>query len=98
MIKQRIIIREYARLTTANVLPTLDLAQLPFSAFDWLCRLSASFNRNGAPLLQVEDRSTLKWDSYVGVLQSPCGTQIEILPKVHDTEAEASKTRRLLCK
>lgn len=48
-------VREYARLTTAAVAPgNLDCAQISESAFDWLCELSASFNRNGAVLLQVE--------------------------------------------
>ena len=98
MIGHHITIREYARLTTAEVEPSLDLAQLTTSAFDWLCELSASFNRNGATLLQVEGRRALKWDSYVGVLETPCGTRLEILPKHHEQDDCLIKSRQLLRK
>ena len=84
--KATVTIREYARLTTAEVEPTLDVAQLSQSAFDWLCELSASFSRNGATLLQVDGRHALKWDSYVGVVETPCGTRLEILPKHHEQD------------
>ncbi|MFM4915615.1 McrC family protein [Aeromonas dhakensis] len=92
-------VREYARLTTAAVAPgNLDCAQISESAFDWLCELSASFNRNGAMLLQVEGRRALKWDSYVGVLETPCGTRLEILPKHHEQDDCLLKSRALLRK
>ncbi|RMH83082.1 restriction endonuclease [Pseudomonas sp. AOB-7] len=91
-------IREYARLTTAEVDPSLDLAQVSASAFEWLCELSASFNRNGATLLQVDGRRALKWDSYVGVLETPCGTRLEILPKHHEQDDCLAKSRQLLRK
>lgn len=91
-------IREYARLTTAEVDPSLDLAQVSVSAFEWLCELSASFNRNGATLLQVDGRRALKWDSYVGVLETPCGTRLEILPKHHEQDDCLAKSRQLLRK
>ena len=98
MIRTLITIREYARLTTEAVQPSLDEAQVSASAFDWLCELSASFSRNGATLLQVEGRRSLKWDSYVGVLETPCGTRLEILPK-HFDEADCKiKSRTLLRK
>ncbi|KSC58732.2 restriction endonuclease [Pseudomonas aeruginosa] len=90
--------REYARLTTAEVEASLDLAQVSPSAFDWLCELSASFNRSGATLLQVEGRRALKWDSYVGVLETPCGTRLEILPKHHERDDCLVKSRQLLRK
>jgi len=97
-VSELITIREYARITTEAVQPSLDEAQVPDSAFDWLCELSASFNRNGATLLQVEGRRSLKWDSYVGVLETPCGTRLEILPK-HLEEADCKiKSRALLRK
>ncbi|HHM7858329.1 TPA: McrC family protein [Pseudomonas aeruginosa] len=92
-------VREYARLTTVAVAPgNLDCAQISESAFDWLCELSASFNRNGATLLQVEGRRALKWDSYVGVLETPCGTRLEILPKHHERDDCLVKSRQLLRK
>ena len=96
--KTVITIREYARLTTAQVESSLDLAQVSSSAFDWLCELSASFSRGGATLLQVEGRRSLKWDSYVGVLETPCGTRLEILPKHHEQDDCLVKSRQLLRK
>ncbi len=98
MASQHVTIREYARLTTAAVEPSLDLAQVSPSAFDWLCELSARFNKNGPPLLQVEGRQALKWDSYVGVLETPCGTRLEILPKHHEQDDCLIKSRQLLRK
>jgi 5-methylcytosine-specific restriction enzyme subunit McrC len=90
-----ITIREYAQLTTKSVEPSLDMAQVSASAFDWLCELSAGFNRSGATLLQVEGRQSLKWDSYVGVLETPCGTRLEILPK-HFEQGDCIKQSRAL--
>jgi 5-methylcytosine-specific restriction enzyme subunit McrC len=77
----RVTVREYARLTTESVQTSLDCAQVSVSAFDWLCELSASFRKSGATLLMVEGRRSLKLDNYVGVIETPCGTQLEILPK-----------------
>jgi len=91
-------IREYGRLTTAAVTSSLDEAQVTVSAFDWLCELSTRFNKNGARLLQVEGRQSLKWDSYVGVVETPCGTRLEILPKHTEQDYCEKSSRALLCK
>ena len=98
--KAVIVVREYARITTEKVAPSLYQAQVSASAFDWLCNLQASFSKAGASLLQVENRRWLKLDSYVGVLQTPCGTVIEILPKVTEnvSETAAKDSRGLLIK
>lgn len=93
-----ITIREYGRLTTAPVVNSLDQAQVPASAFDWLCELSAGFHKNGARLLQVEGRHSLKWDSYVGVVETPCGTRLEILPKHTEQGYCATRSREMLRK
>ena len=93
-----ITVREYARLTTEAVTPSLDLAQVSPSAFDWLCELSARFSLSGATLLQVEGRRSLKWDSYVGVLETPCGTRLEILPKHFERGDCVLQSRQLLRK
>ncbi len=80
--KATLTVREYARLTTSHVPnPTLDLAQVSASAFDWLCEQSSKFSKAGAALVQIEGRRLLKLDNYVGALETPCGTRIEILPK-----------------
>lgn len=94
-----VIIREYARLTTSPVpAGDLDCVCISTSAFDWLCELSASFNRSGAKLLQIEGRRSLKWDSYVGVLETPCGTRLEILPKHFENGDCIKQSRALLRK
>lgn len=98
--KSVIVVREYARITTEKVEPSLYQAQVSATAFDWLCSLQASFSKAGATILQVENRRWLKLDSYVGVLQTSCGTVIEVLPKITEDvgEAAAYESRDLLIK
>lgn len=97
--RDRIVVREYALLTTSHVAqPSLDQAQISRTAFDWLCQLAAGFRRSGAQLLQVDGRQWLRLDSHVGVLESPCGQVIEILPKHHDDGDCEKSARQLLCK
>lgn len=92
-----ITVREYARLTTERVEePSLDQAQVPVSAFDWLCRLNSGFSRAGASLIQIEGRRWLRLDSYVGVLETPCGTRLEILPKHMEDDHDPTVSRALL--
>ncbi|MBX8499872.1 McrC family protein [Pseudomonas lijiangensis] len=95
--KTTLTVREYARLTTSHVLnPSLDRAQVSASAFDWLCEQSSKFSKVGAALVQIEDRRWLKLDNYVGVLETPCGTRIEILPKHFDKGDCIQQSRALL--
>ncbi|WP_085663221.1 McrC family protein [Pseudomonas sp. B5(2017)] len=96
--KTTVTIREYARLTTQEVQPSLDLAQVSQSAFDWLCDFSGCLEASGASVLKLTNRRTLKWDSYVGVLETPCGTRLEILPKHHEEDGCVAKSRQLLRK
>lgn len=93
-----ITVREYARLTTEPVSPSLDCAQVSPSAFDWLCELNASFSKSGAALVQQDGRRALKLDSYVGVLETPCGTRLEILPKHFDDGDCIARSRELLAR
>ncbi|UZJ61777.1 McrC family protein [Pseudomonas sp. KU26590] len=97
MIKN-IVVREYARLTTDEVENSLDRACISASAFDWLCKINASFTKAGSTLVQVEGRRWLKLDSYVGVVETPCGTRIEILPKNTDRTDCLDESRQLLRK
>jgi 5-methylcytosine-specific restriction enzyme subunit McrC len=95
-----IVVREYARLTTDAVIGGLDEAAVSPSAFEWLCNLSAGFTKAGASLLQLENRRWLRLDSFVGVLETPCGTVLEILPKhtEDDGPTAAASSRKLLIK
>jgi 5-methylcytosine-specific restriction enzyme subunit McrC len=91
-----ITVREFARLTTAEVTsPTLDRAQVTASAFDWLCQLRTSIGSTGFVFATLEDRRAIRLDSFVGVLETPCGTRIEILPKIA-SEDSATDSREIL--
>ncbi|ANF83228.1 restriction endonuclease (plasmid) [Acinetobacter sp. NCu2D-2] len=77
-------VREYAFISVAyEGCPTssLDHAYIPEKAFEHLCDLSASFSKHGAKVFELAGRRKLKLDQYVGVIETPCGTRIEILPK-----------------
>ena len=77
-------VREYAFISIAYEGcpdPTLDHAYISGKAFEHLCGLSASFSKHGAKVFELAGRRKLKLDQYVGVIETPCGTRIEILPK-----------------
>ena len=57
-----ITVREHARLTTAVTEDNLDRARISPSAFDWLCKLQASQGKQGARLIEVENRRWLRLD------------------------------------
>lgn len=87
-------VREHARLTTGPLAETsLDRAGVPASAFDWLCREASRFRAGGAALAQLESRQWLRLDHYVGVIETPCGTRIEILPKHVDADMAVAAAR-----
>lgn len=77
-------VREYAFLSVAhhNDPPShIDHAYITQSAFDYLCDLSGSFSKHGTKFFEMAGRKKIKLDQYVGVIETPCGTCIEILPK-----------------
>ena len=93
-----IAVREFARLTKAQVAPSLDQHTVTRSAFEYLCDLAARTGAGGAKLVQMEDRVSLRLDNFVGVIQTPCGTRLEILPKHVDHPRDADWSRILLKK
>lgn len=95
---RKVSVREHAWLCTEPVPASLDCAQVSESAFDYLCRLNERFSRGGARLLQVEGRRRLKLDNFVGVIQTPCGTVLEIVPKHHAEGGSLAEARTLLRK
>lgn len=92
---RNVTVREHALLTTEAVTASLDRAQVSASAFNWLCELNASFKKGGAPLVQRNGQRSLKLDNYVGVVETPCGTRLEILPK-HRQRSDCLKESRTL--
>lgn len=95
---QLITVREHARLTTAEVPGSGRLAQVSQAAFDWLVAESVRLCGvdSGARLVELESRRELRLDNYVGVLESPCGTRIEILPKALEPGEDIQTGRGLL--
>lgn len=91
-------VREYARLTTQPVQSSLDCAQITESAFAYLCKISEGFSKSGAHLLQIDGRQWLRLDNYVGVLSTPCGTTLEVLPKHQEEGDSVTSCRALLRK
>lgn len=89
-------VREYAWLSTEPVSDGLDAAWISESAFDHVCRLGEAAHRQGVKLMQVQGRKRLKLDSHVGVIETPCGTQIEILPKHTESAQEVGASRVML--
>lgn len=95
-----ITVREHARLTTAEVPASERLAQVSQAAFDWMLSESSRLRGAdaGARLVELESRRELRLDNYVGVLESPCGTRIEILPKALEHGESIEVGRGLLQK
>lgn len=88
-------VREFARLTTVEVPPSLDRVTITQSAFDWLAEHAASASKEAA-LVSLESPRSLRIANYVGVIDTPCGTRLEILPKYAVGEEEIGEARRLL--
>ena len=79
-----ITVREYAYLCVEfanHPSNNLDCAYISQSAFDAICDLSASFSKHGAKIFELAGRKKIKLDQYVGIIETECGTRIEILPK-----------------
>jgi 5-methylcytosine-specific restriction enzyme subunit McrC len=95
-----ITVREYAKLSAGVKIcqHSLDEATIFQADFDWLCQLNASFRASGAQLVHVDNRKWLRLDNYVGIMEMPSGTRIEILPKHHHENAGIDDARRLLCR
>jgi 5-methylcytosine-specific restriction enzyme subunit McrC len=90
-------VREYARLTAAEFgRSSLDEAQVSPSAFEWLIEESARLSKSGAGLVHQNGRAWIKLANYVGVLRSPCGTTIEILPKLANADQGVAAARRVV--
>lgn len=69
-------LREYAHIRRTAI---------PSSAFTWLETLASQRKKGEAEFLRHYGQS-LQVRNFVGVLETPCGTVIEILPKIADTD------------
>lgn len=94
-------VREYALISVEYQdcpASNLDHAYVSQSAFDALCDLAAEFSRSGAKLLVLAGRKSLKLDQYVGVIETPCGTRLEILPKHIELQSGVDHQQQVLYK
>ncbi|MBN5030012.1 McrC family protein [Stenotrophomonas maltophilia] len=92
-------VREYARVGVSQSdarQEGLDAAFLPQTSFDWLCGEFERLRSGGAPLMQREGARWLRLDQYVGVMECPDGTTLEVLPKHVEHADDAFAARRLL--
>ncbi|PDS69644.1 McrC family protein [Rhizobium phaseoli] len=90
-------VKEFARLTTRQVSSSLDCATISASAFDWLLRYGRG-NDEDFPFVQIASPDTISLQNYVGVIETPCGTRIEILPKHVSETSDVTRIRSLLIK
>ena len=96
--KAPITVREYDRLVVRdNCVPVQAHPDIDQVDFDWLCQLSQRYKVTHAPaLIQVEDSRTLQLDNYVGVIETPTGQVIEILPKTANEDDPPEDGRELI--
>jgi 5-methylcytosine-specific restriction enzyme subunit McrC len=99
-----LVVREYATLSQGPVARLVDgsllRAEVPPQAFAALRGLlldpDTSDQAQAVLTAGVQGgRDVLKLSSWVGVLQTPDGTQIEILPKVLENDADVVRTRQV---
>lgn len=79
-----ITVREYAYLCVEyanHPKNSLDNAYISQTAFDAICDLSGNFSKQGTKIFELAGRKRIKLDQYVGMIETQCGTRIEILPK-----------------
>ena len=88
--KQHIIVREYATLTIAKYpqvqdLSCLDEAEISEQDFNYLYELmhrDVSEVESQKKIFQLSSRTTLQVQNFVGVIETPTGTLLELLPKI----------------
>ena len=88
-------VREFARLTTDAVPQSLDQVTITQPAFNWLVQ-HARGGPSSLGLVSMDGPRSLRVLNFVGVLETPCGTRIEILPKYAVGEEEIGEARTLL--
>ncbi|MDM1757677.1 McrC family protein [Acinetobacter sp. 256-1] len=92
--KQHIIVREYATLKSVKNpkvqdLTNLDEAEISQQDFDYLYELmhqKTSEAESQKKIFQLSSRTTLRVQNFVGVIETPTGTVLELLPKIAHLE------------
>jgi 5-methylcytosine-specific restriction enzyme subunit McrC len=94
--KARVTVREFATLVTDPVEPTLSRATISASAFEWLCGQRTQLGDAAAQFIEITRLGELRVDNYVGVIETPCGSVIEVLPKCIGNADGAEQCRQTL--
>ncbi|WP_215404116.1 McrC family protein [Vibrio gigantis] len=94
-----ITIREFGLLLSGGDKSSIDCHSIPRKAFEWLMINGQSNNEKSVDLIKVKKLGSsiaLQVINYVGLLETPCGTRIEIVPKISDKEDSSAATKVLL--
>lgn len=94
-----IAVREFGLLLNGGDKSSIDCQSIPSKAFEWLLVNGQSKNQESVDLIKVKKQGrsiALQVINYVGVLETPCGTRIEILPKISEKEDNQTATKVLL--
>lgn len=96
-----ITVREFALLINGGEHRSIDCHSIPKSAFDWLLANGLGIGDKQQELVRVKRHGkalALQVVNYVGVLETPCLTRIEILPKTSTDLCEPADARKVLLK
>lgn len=94
-------VREFALLTNGGNNHSIDCHSIPKSAFEWLLANGVSKSEGQRELIKVKRHGTsvaLQVINFVGVLETPCKTRIEILPKTSTDTCDPVSARKILLK
>ncbi|MFY2509027.1 McrC family protein [Vibrio pectenicida] len=94
-----IAVREFGLLLNGGNESSTDCHSIPSKAFEWLMVNGQSNSQDSVDLIKVKKHGSsiaLQVLNYVGVLETPCGTRIEILPKISDKQDSQATTKVLL--
>ncbi|RTR38438.1 restriction endonuclease [Shewanella canadensis] len=94
-------VREFALLTNEGDNSSIDCHSIPKSAFEWLLANGVSNGEKQRELVKVKRYGksvALQVVNFVGVLETPCLTRIEILPKTSSQACDPESARKILLK
>lgn len=94
-------VREFALLINGGDHNSIDCHSIPKSAFDWLMANSFGIGEKQQELVRVKRYGkalALQVVNFVGVLETPCLTRIEILPKTSSELCDPTESRKVLLK
>ncbi|UTM56693.1 McrC family protein [Photobacterium sp. CCB-ST2H9] len=93
-------IREYGLLVNGGNESSIDCHSIPRKAFEWLLVNGRGNNQESVDLIKVKKYGSsiaLQVINYVGLLETPCGTRVEILPKIME-EGDVDGLKSVLLK